>query len=86
MAASGRSYRWPRSSSTRLWWLTPNPSSTRSGKASVRPLTPPVMVTASRAQMLAMPVHPTRRWVADSRRARCIMTSRPATSGSQIAP
>ena len=44
------------------------------------------MVTASRAQMLAMPVAPTRRWVADSSSARWTITSRPATSGSQMAP
>ena len=87
MAASGFSYVWPRSPSTRVWWLDAETEQDPLGERLGEPFDPtghghrvpgPDAGDAGGARPGAgSPTAASARWS---------MTSRPATSGSQIAP
>jgi hypothetical protein len=86
IAETGREYSEPRRD-TEYAWLTPSPSRNRPGYASVSIRQPLAVAIASRAQMLAIPLAITARWVEQSSHPAWVKTSRLSTaSGNQSAP
>src|ERR1035438_10316895 len=85
IASTGDAYSCPRRRSTSGRWLTPRPRTKRFAYAAFRVLAALWAATASRAQMLAMPVAMTIEDVALSISPAFVKASRPHASGSHIA-
>ena len=85
IVSTGAEYVTPRTPSTIGLWLTPMPSTNRSGNDSSMVSHAAFSVVASRAYSGTMPVARTRRWVAPRNNVAETSASRPTASGSQTA-